>query len=52
MGECSPQNAAFFARQTRVLLLSDGVKLKICLLKSNREVLPVLFFHVACGFQN
>jgi len=44
MGECSPQNAAFFARQTRVLLLSGGVKLKICLRKSDREVLPVPFF--------
>ncbi len=52
MGECSPQNAAFSARQTRVLLLSGGVKLKICLGKSYREVLPVPFFHMACGFQN
>jgi len=33
MGEFSPQNAAFFARQPRVLLLSGGVKLKICIEK-------------------
>jgi hypothetical protein len=52
MGEFSPQNAAFFARQTRVLLLSGSVKLKICPRKSNRAVLPVPFFHMACGFQN
>jgi len=52
MGERRPQNAAFFARQTRVLLLSDRVELKMSFQTSNREVLPLLFFHLANGFLN
>jgi hypothetical protein len=42
----------FFARQTRVLLLSGCVDLKMSLQEFDREVLPVLFFHLANGFQN
>ena len=52
MGERSPQNAVFFARQTRVLLLSDWVELKMSLLRFDRDTRLVLFYHLVCGFEN
>ena len=52
MGECSPQNAVFFARQTRVHLLSGYIELKMSITNTRTRGPAGVFISLGSRLQN